>query len=249
MYTLKLKGSSDKLSFRLVWLHGWGQSHKALVPLAEYFDDVAENYLVDFPGFGFSSEPKEVLDTEDYADILADFLSTLPFKDTILVSHSFGGRVAIELAFKYPHLVKGMVLISSPGLPLKRSIFFKIKAFFIKKMSQVIRFFLCLKRHSLLGKLKLGSIDYREATPMMRKILVKAVNKDLSVRAMQISCPVLLLYGSKDTATPPYIGQRFKELIKGSKYIEFPLHDHYTILTSGKSLVENQIEEFLAEIR
>ncbi|MBR7158113.1 MAG: alpha/beta hydrolase [Alphaproteobacteria bacterium] len=249
MFTLKLKSASDNLPLRLIWLHGWGHSHKALLPLAEYFQDSAENYLIDLPGFGESPEPDKPLDTEDYADLLQDFISSLPPKDTVLITHSFGGRVAIEAAAKYPHSIKAMVLIASPGLKVKRSLGFKIKAFFMKRLSRLIRRFPQIKSLPVIRSLKLGSADYRNASPIMRQILVKSVNKDLSLKAMQVSCPVLLLYGAEDTATPSYLGKRFQELMPDAKYSELPMHDHYTVLASGAPLVENQIENFLAEIK
>ncbi len=247
MFTVKLEASELNPPLRIIWLHGWGQSHKALLPLAEYFRDTAENYLVDLPGFGESPEPEEALDTEDYADLLHDFIASLPPKDTFLITHSFGGRVAIETAAKYPDTVKAMVLIASSGIKPKRSLTFKVKALVIKRISRIVRAFPSIKKLPVIRGLKLGSTDYRNASPMMRKILVKSVNKDLSLKAKEVSCPVLLIYGAKDTETPPYFGEKLQEQMPHASFIELPLHNHYSILKEGLPLLEDRIETFLKE--
>ena len=45
---------------QIVWAHGWGQDHRAMLPLAESWESAAGNILVDFPGFGESPRPPTV---------------------------------------------------------------------------------------------------------------------------------------------------------------------------------------------
>ena len=49
---------------------------------------------------------------------------------------------------------------------------------------------------------KSGSADYNALTGIMRNIIVKVVNEDLKAVLPKIQCPVLLLWGKNDTATP-----------------------------------------------
>ncbi len=51
----------------------------------------------------------------------------------------------------------------------------------------------------------------------MRKILVKVVNEDLRPLLKDIKAPTLLIWGDKDTATPPlYMGKIMEEEIPDS---------------------------------
>ena len=45
-----------------------------------------------------------------------------------------------------------------------------------------------------------GSADYKNASPIMREVLVKTVNEDLSECAKKIKAETLLIWGDKDTA-------------------------------------------------
>lgn len=62
-------------------------------------------------------------------------------------------------------------------------------------------------------KSRQGSADYRNATPMMRQCLVKAVNEDLTPLLKDIRQDTLLIWGDNDTATPLSDGKQMEQLI------------------------------------
>jgi pimeloyl-ACP methyl ester carboxylesterase len=94
---------------------------------------------------------------------------------------------------------------------------------------------------------KFGSADYRTAGPL-RPILVKVVGEDLSDVARQVRCPVKLLYGARDTETPPEIGRRLARLMPDAEFSELPRLDHYSILSTGTHQLQHQIQQFIARI-
>lgn len=254
--------NDKKAPLRLVWLHGWGQSHKSFLPLANYFKDTADNLLLDFAGFGVSAEPEEPWGSKEYGDEVIKLIEELEIKaernygskgqiskKNILISHSFGGRVAIQMAAKYPDKISGIILIAGAGLKAKRSLYFKMRAFLIKRLAKIMRALPFLKKLPFLRSLQLGSADYRLASPMMKKVLVKAVNEDLSSVAKEVKCPALLIYGSEDTETPSYFGKTYSELIKNSRFVEIPSKGHNSILTEGRHQLENLIEDFLKDLK
>ena len=49
---------------------------------------------------------------------------------------------------------------------------------------------------------KFSSADYANASPLMRGVLVKTVNEDLTSLLKNIKCQTLLIWGVNDTATP-----------------------------------------------
>ena len=58
----------------------------------------------------------------------------------------------------------------------------------------------------------------------MRQIFVRIVNEDLTESARTIACPTLLLWGTDDRETPPWLARRYWELIDGRATLEWLPH-------------------------
>ncbi len=229
----------------VVWAHGWGQDHKAFLPLASSLEKSGAHILIDFPGFGGSKEPPEIWATEDYADAVAEWLKTQSFGPVIWVGHSFGCRVGIQIAARHPELVQGLFLIAAAGLkrkmPLHRATYLKIRIHAFKLAKNIFG--------SAWANGKFGSRDYKQTSGIMRSIFVKVVNEDLSAEAKKISCPVKLVYGSKDTETPPEIGRRLAALIPNAEMVLLEALDHYSILLEGRHQVAPILKSFITIMR
>ena len=78
--------------------------------------------------------------------------------------------------------------------------------------------------------IKMGSKDYIDADNVKRKMLVDAVNTDLTAEMNQISTECLLLYGGNDTTTPIELGRKIEKNIKNSRLIEIENAGHFPYL-------------------
>ena len=218
----------------MVLLHGWGQNIEMMMPLGDNFSDKYRVTIIDLPGFGLSEEPKEDYDVVDYAEIVYELLQKLGIKKPIMMGHSFGGRVSIVYAAKYG--VKKLVLFGSPCVRHERKSrkqdFYKA----MKKIKILNPFVGFMKKHT-------GSIDYRSATPMMREILVKTVNQDLSDYAKEITSPTLLVWGENDEAVPVSEARELEKLLKDGALIVLP-GTHYCYLENLNGVV-NIINNFI----
>ena len=177
----------------IVLLHGWGQNIQMMEPLGNNFCNRFRITIVDLPGFGLSEEPDFAYTVYDYVELLKDLFNELNIKNPILMGHSFGGRLSIIYSSKYD--VDKIVLFGSPCVrheykSKKQSLFKALKK--AKVFSPIVKY---MKNHT-------GSVDYRNASPMMKDVLVKTVNEDLSECAKKIKCPSLLIWGDKDVAVP-----------------------------------------------
>ena len=65
---------------------------------------------------------------------------------------------------------------------------------------------------------------------MMRRILSKVVNEDLSDRLSLIKAPTLLIWGENDTATPLKDAKKMEQLIPDAGLVSFPGCGHYSFL-------------------
>lgn len=245
---IKYKTSGRKKGATFLWGHGWGQDHSALADMLAPFENAGTHIAVDFPGFGASDKPDGVWGTDDYADALAGLIGDVAKGPVIWIGHSFGCRVGLRVAAAYPDLISGLFLVAGAGvpreLPFYKSVYFKAR----------IAVFKCLKRLIPLGlsedwlRNKFGSADYKNADPVMRDILVKTVNEDLSDIAPRVSCPVTLVYGDQDTETPPQIGEKLDAALPSSKLIVLPDQDHYSVLGGGRHQVLRHLKEFIGTI-
>ena len=244
MFTKRIGNAKSKT--RLIWLHGWGQSHLAFLEMANYFSEF-DNVLFDLPGFGWSDAPDKAWGTEDYADNLKRWLDEQSDKNNYIIGHSFGARVGLRFANAYSKRVAGLVFIAGAGLKRKRSLFFKCKALTFKILGRCLLIFDKVFGTRLKGLFssRFGSADYRSSTGIIREIFIKTISEDLKDIAGKVKTPTLLIYGSKDMQTPPEIGIRYNKLLTNSKYIEFENFNHYTILTNARHQVQHCISDFL----
>ncbi len=193
----------------VVLLHGWGQNIQMMDPLGKLLKNCRITIL-DLPGFGSSMEPSFAYNISDYASLLHEFLKELKIDNPILIGHSFGGRIAIYYASTYP--VSKLVLFGSPFIKrendsLRLKVFKSLKKIkFLNNLAEV------MKNH-------LGSEDYKNASGVMRQILVNTVNTDLSSNASKITCPTLLIWGNNDEAVPVSEAKKLESLIDDSALI------------------------------
>lgn len=243
----------------LVLLHGWGRSLGALRPLGELLASSgkasAKSVLVDLPGFGLSPLPHEASNdgggwgTYEYSERIKRFLDQSGIKSCILIGHSFGGRISVQLSSRYPDLVKGLILIGSHGLKRKRAPIEEIRVRLISasgKLAKKIDGAIGTRLFAHYFAPRFGSADYKAAGDL-RKTLVKTVNEDLSNEASRIKAPTLLLWGQEDQQTPLDLAYSFRSLIGDSELHIFPQKGHEPFSDVGAHLLVRYIETFLQQ--
>ena len=228
----------NKSGKNIVLLHGWGQNIEMMDPIGKRLQKDFYITIIDLPGFGKSSEPTYGYTVYDYFEIVDELLRKLKIKNPIMIGHSFGGRISIIYAAKKG--VEKLVLLASP---FKRSVkknTFKIKLLkFLKKVPVV-------KELESYMKTKIGSRDYRNATPIMRLILVNTVNEDLTEYLKQIESPTLLIWGDLDTEAPLEDAKYAETIMKDAGLIIYQGATHYAYLERINEVI-NVLNVFLKE--
>jgi pimeloyl-ACP methyl ester carboxylesterase len=139
-----------------------------------------------------------------YADIVAQILTEFD-GPPVLIGHSFGGRVALCLASRHPHLVGPLVLTGVPVIRLapKTRVAFRYRATrLLNRLGVVSDARLeALRRRS-------GSADYRAATGVMRDILVRVINESYEQELTSVTAPITFLWGADDTEVTPAVAER-----------------------------------------
>ncbi len=212
----------NKSKTNLVFLHGWGQNIEMMMGVAKPFCKKYNVLILDLPGFGESNEPTEVWSVYDYANMLDELLKKLNIKNPILIGHSFGGKVSLCYAIKYNP--KKIVLLASPFKKKITKETLKVKIYkSIKKIPGLKWLENYVKKH-------VGSTDYKNASEMMRKILVNHVNLDLSEDVSKIKCPTLLIWGTNDDAVPIEDGYELEKMISNCGIVVYEGCTHYAYI-------------------
>ena len=95
-------------------------------------------------------------------------------------------------------------------------------------------------------KKHMGSTDYRNASPMMRDIMVKHVNTDITENVKKIKCPTIIIWGTNDAAVPIDDAYELENLIKDAAVIPYEGCTHYAYLerlNQTVSIIQNFIKE------
>lgn len=215
----------------LILMHGWGCDHSTVRSIAATAALTHTVYNIDFPGFGASEEPAEVWGVERYTRLIEALVKAEKLESPVLVGHSFGGRVAILFASR--NKADKVILVDAAGIKPRRTLKYYLKVYSFKAGKKFWEMILGKeKAQARIDRMRArrGSSDYAGASPMMRRILSKVVNEDLTDRLPLISAPALLIWGENDTATPLSDAKKMARLIPDSGLVSFPGCGHYSFL-------------------
>lgn len=230
---LKIEYTEQGTGIPVLLLHGWGSSYDVYKGIISSLSDRCRVVAINFPGCGGSDTMKAPWHLENYCDLVLKFMKEVGLQNPIMIGHSHGGRVILKMAAEKMVSPQKIVLFGSAGLIPKKSLKQKFRAKSFKTIKAILTLPI-IKNHSkgLLDKARkhYGSADYNAAPEVLRKTLVSLVNTDLRNIISSISCPTLLIWGEKDTATPLADGKKINELIADSGLCVIKNAGHYSFL-------------------
>jgi pimeloyl-ACP methyl ester carboxylesterase len=97
----------------LVLVNGWTGDHGIFTPQIAHFGQTRRVVAVNLRGHGASDAPEQEYTMAGFADDIAWQCAQLGLQKPIVIGHSLGGSVALELCGRYPELASGMVMIDS----------------------------------------------------------------------------------------------------------------------------------------
>jgi len=196
--------------WRVVALPGWMHTVSDFDAVLDELP--AGSVAVDLPGFGgVNPEPPIPWGAAEYAAWVEPLLDELD-EPVVVVGHSFGGRVAAHLAATRPEKVKSLVLAGVPLVrrtdrpPAKPPAAFRAARWLHKRgVLSDDRIEAMRRKH--------GSADYRNATGVMRDVLVKVTNETYEDQLRAVTCSVELVWGENDDAAPVNVAAQAKTIL------------------------------------
>jgi pimeloyl-ACP methyl ester carboxylesterase len=98
----------------LLFLPGWCCDHTAFQPQFDHFAPAHAVTALDLRGVGQSDRPDGGYSIPELADDVAALCLEVGIEKPVVVGHSLGGMIAVELEARYPSLPSALVLVD-PG--------------------------------------------------------------------------------------------------------------------------------------
>ena len=98
----------------LLFVHGWCCDRTAFKPQFDHFARTHAVTALDLRGCGRSDCPADGYTIPDFADDLARFCAEVGIEKPVVVGHSLGGMIGVELAARHPSVPGALVLVD-PG--------------------------------------------------------------------------------------------------------------------------------------
>ncbi len=213
----------------VVFLHGAGGSSRLFGNQFQAFRDLTACYFPDLPGHGESLHPIGVPSIALYAEAVADFINHLP-APAVLVGHSMGGAVALELALTNPGLVQGLVLAGTGcRLPVTGKILEGLETDYAATFDTIVRY--CFSKSVDPDLLAHARAEIRKTDPEIVRADFHACHAfDCCGRVGEITLPTLIICGSKDMMTPLSFSQQLHSSIRDSTMEIVPGGSHMLML-------------------
>ena len=215
----------------VVLLHGWSAFKElwwsTLIALAPH----AQAYAPDMPGHG-DSPLHGSAGMRQIAERIADFCAALGHDRIVLVGHSMGGNIALELVLARPDLVERLVLVDPAVQPSEMPLY--TRSYLDQTFGWlVLRTSMAAARQlGAVGRLvphahqggvvlpALRRVTYlaRHDAAALRALLDSLFDNPIGPRLASVRVPTLVISGEFDPLVPPPLSRRVAAAIPSAQY-------------------------------
>jgi pyruvate dehydrogenase E2 component (dihydrolipoamide acetyltransferase) len=250
-----------RAALSLVFVHGLGGSQSTWQMV---LPDLAERYRVcalDLPGHGQSDVPPPADDTYRLPGLrlaAEQAIQELGLAPAVVVGHSLGGAVALQLALEQPELVRALVLVDSLGLgdEINPELLDRIEA---PPSREEARRLLALFFHNQQHVLESGVEElYQQQQRPGAQEAVRAVaaatmdragqHTGLPERLGQLGVPVLVVWGAEDRVIPAAHATSAAQAIPRAQVVVLDQAGHVPHIEQAQSFTQ-ALERFLGTLQ
>jgi pimeloyl-ACP methyl ester carboxylesterase len=147
------------------------------------------------------------------------FIEHRDYKNVHLLGNSLGGHVALLHVLKHPARIKSVILTGSSGLfenGMGDSYPKRGDYEYIKKKTELTFYDPATVTKELVDEVY-EIVNNRIKAVKVISLAKSAIRNNLGEELNQIKQPTLLIWGTNDTITPPFVGREFQRLIPRSE--------------------------------
>lgn len=233
-------------------IHGWAANGHVFDDLSPRLPNSWHITTPDLPGHG-SSPFNGTFNVADAADALAKTIS----EPAYLLGWSLGGLVCLYLAARHPKKVRALCLtasfarfqaapdypegLSNPALGKMITLFQQDYHKYMKQFLQ-LQFIYAKEKTPILERI-LPDIVKHGAPEALQQALDAVAEADARAFLPQITQPTLLVFGGKDSITPPRMGEYLHRHLPHSELQIFDKAAHTPFLTQAEDFAK-QLTDF-----
>lgn len=232
---------SGEVEVRVSTIGKGGTRPFVLVPgigvASNYFERLAPNlnefgpvHALDLPGFAGVPHPDRAMTIRQYADLVGEVIDRLELENPVVVGHSMGTQVVVDLVARRPELTT-LVLIGPVINPAERSVGI-----------QAIRFLQAAAHEP--GRVKLLALTaYLFCGPKwFSRILPKMMRFPIERALPHVRADTLVVRGQFDAVAPPDWVRRVGELLPSSRLWEIPGAGHSVMHAHAEEVAKLCVE-------
>ncbi|HQW11484.1 MAG TPA: alpha/beta hydrolase [Saprospiraceae bacterium] len=200
----------------LLLLHGL---FGALSNFKDLFDFFGEKYRVVIPILPIYEMPMLKVSVTGLVDYIDEFVDFKQFKSLNVLGNSLGGHIAILFCLKRTDIVNSIILTGSSGLfeSGMGSTYPKRGDYgFIKAKTESTFYDPAIATKELVDEV-FEVVNDRGRGIRIVAMAKSAVRHNLENQLSKLTAPTLLIWGKNDSITPPFVGEKFHELIPNSE--------------------------------
>jgi 2-hydroxy-6-oxonona-2,4-dienedioate hydrolase len=207
---------SDPGKETLMLLHGL---FGALSNFEDLIRDFSGRYNVVVPILPLYELPIFNTTIKGLLNYVEEFVSYKGFDKVHVLGNSLGGHIALLYAFGNQDHVASLILTGSSGLfeDAMGSSFPKRGNYeFIKKKTEDTFYDPAVATKELVDEV-FDIVNDRNKVIRVISTAKSAIRHNVGDRLNELKVPTLLIWGNQDTITPPFVGEKFRELITNSE--------------------------------
>ncbi len=227
----------------MLLLHGLVAGADCFRRLGDELPEDRRVVALDLPGGGYSDRPCEGdASFRGTAELVAEVITALGMERPVVLGHSYGGAIALEVATWRPELLGAMILIapahpfSQREDPLVRFYLSKPGRWFARMLPRVPRWLMLETFRRMPGDR--GNVSYEQIEPYLQTLrhpgtigyvlrMLKSWNEDMrrlaeALRAKKPAVPTFLLWGELDPIVPASTGAELMEHLGACEQATMP---------------------------
>lgn len=202
----------------LILLHGL---FGALSNFEGILNEFGKKYNVVVPILPIFEIPIRKLSVSGLVEHVHQFIEFKGYDKVNVLGNSLGGHIALLFVLAHPEKVNSVILTGSSGLfeSAMGSSFPKRGDYdYIKKKTENTFFNPEVATKELVDEVY-NTVNDRNKAIRVIATAKSAVRHNLGDKLQLIKAPTLLIWGANDNVTPPFVGEKFHELIQNSTLI------------------------------
>ncbi|MCP3928342.1 MAG: alpha/beta hydrolase [Bacteroidetes bacterium] len=239
---LETKGGSETL----ILLHGLFGALSNFGGIINHFSQKLNVVVPILPIFDL---PIRKVSVKGLVDYLAEFVEHKKFSKVNILGNSLGGHIALLFSLGFSEKVRSITLTGSSGLfesGMGNSFPKRGDYEYIRKKTEATFYDPIIASKELVDEI-FSAVNDRNKAFRIIATAKSAIRHNLGDKLYQLKAPTLLIWGKQDEVTPPFVGEKFNELIENSKLIFVDKCGHAPMM-EHPDIFNKHLDEFLSDI-